>query len=109
MALVYKVLGQSAATASTNTTLYTVPASTSTIINSVVVCNTNPSATTFRVAVRPNGEAIALKDYVAYEIPIARSATTELSLGITMDASDILTVYSTSGTLSFNAFGVEIA
>lgn len=108
MALTYKVLGQSAATASTNTTLYTTPSATSTIINSVVVCNTGSSATTFRVAVRPNGETIALKHYVAYEIPIAGNSTTELSLGITMDASDILMVYSTSGTLSFNAFGVEI-
>lgn len=108
MALTYKVLGQSAATASTNTTLYTTPSATSTIINSVVVCNTDSSATTFRVAVRPNGEAIALKHYVAYEIPISGNSTTELSLGITMDASDILMVYSTSGTLSFNAFGVEI-
>lgn len=109
MALVYKVLGQVAPSASANTTLYTTPASTSTIINSVVVCNTNPSATTFRVAVRPNGATIEAKHYVAYEIPIAGNATTELSLGITMDASDIVTVYSTSGTLSFNAFGVEIA
>lgn len=108
MALTYKVLGQSAPTAATLTNLYTVPSSTFCIINSVVVCNTGSTSTTFRVSVAQNAAADTLAQYVAREVQINGNSTTELALGITMDASDILRVYSTSGTLSFNAFGVEI-
>ena len=108
MALTYKVLGQSAPTAATHTTLYTVPSATGTIINSVVVCNTGSTATTFRVSVAQNAAADTLAQYVAREVVINGNSTTELALGITMDAADILRVYSTSGSLSFNAFGVEI-
>ena len=108
MALTYKVLGQSAPTAATLTDLYTVPSATYAIINSVVVCNTGSSSTTFRVAVSKNAASDTLAQYVAREVQINGNSTTELALGITMDAADVLRVYSTSGTLSFNAFGVEI-
>jgi hypothetical protein len=108
MALTYKVLGQSIPAAATLTDLYTVPSATYCIINSVVICNTNSSATTYRVSVAKDGAADTLAQYVAREIQIAGNSTTELALGITMDAADILRVYSTSGSLSFNAFGVEI-
>jgi hypothetical protein len=108
MALTYKVLGQSAPAAATTTSLYTVPSATYAIVNSVVICNTGPTATTFRVSVAQNGAADTLAQYVAREVPINGNSTTELALGITMDAADILRVFSQSGTLSFNAFGVEI-
>jgi len=108
MALTYKVLGQSNPSAATLTSLYTVPSATYAIINSVVICNTGSTATTFRVSVAQNGAADTLAQYVARETAINGNSTTELALGITMDAADILRVYSTSGSLSFNAFGVEI-
>lgn len=108
MALAYKVLGQSAPSATTLTTLYTVPASTTAIVSSVAVANTSASATTFRIAVRIAGATISTASYVAYEVPINGNSTTEVALGITMGTADILTVYSLSGTVSFNAFGVEI-
>ena len=108
MALTYKVLGQSLPTATTQTTLYTVPASTTAIVSTISVCNQSTSAATFRVAVRVAGAALTASQYVAYEVPITGSSVTELALGITMGAADVLTVYSSSGTLSFNAFGVQI-
>jgi hypothetical protein len=108
MALTYKVLGQSAPAAATLTDAYTVPSATYAIINSVVVCNTGSSSTTFRVSVAKNGASDTLAQYVAREVIINGNSTTELALGITMDAADVLRVYSTSGSLSFNAFGVEI-
>jgi hypothetical protein len=108
MALTYKVLGQAQPSAGVFYDLYTSPSATATIVNSIVVCNTNSSATTFRVAVRVGGATLSNGAYVAYEIPVAGTATTELSLGITMGAADVLTVYSVSGTVSFNAYGVQI-
>ena len=61
MATVYKVLGQSAPSAATATTLYTVPSATSTVVSTINVVNTNAStADTIRIAVRPAGAALAL-------------------------------------------------
>ena len=57
MATVYKVLGQSSPSATTATNLYTVPASTSTVVSTITVANLAGSAATFRISVRPAGAA----------------------------------------------------
>ena len=109
MATTYKVLGQSNPSATTATTLYTVPSSTKAVVSTITVCNQAASAATFRIAVRPDAETLASKHYVAYDSTVAANDTTALTLGITLDAADIITVYSSSATLSFNAFGSEIS
>ena len=109
MATVYKVLGQSAPSATTATTLYTVPASTSTVISTINVVNTNTSSDTIRVAVRPAGAALANQHYVVYGLSLAAGATFTYTAGITLATTDVITVYSTGGYSSFSAFGSEIA
>lgn len=106
MADTYKVLGQSNPVATTLTTLYTVPALTSAIISSIVVANRG-AATSFRIAVRPAGAAIANQHYLAFDVAIALNATMTYTLGITLATTDVVSVYATLATLSFNAFGVE--
>lgn len=105
----YKVLGQSAPAATTLTTLYTCPASTQAVISTVVVCNRSATARTFRIAVRPDGAAIANQHYLAYDVTVGASDSTTLTLGITMDAADVLSVYGSTTDLSFTAFGSEIS
>lgn len=105
-----KVLGQAALTAETDTNVYTVPASTSAVISTIVLANRAGSATTFRLAVRPNGATLANEHYVAYDVPIAANDSTTLTLGVTMDAADVLTAYSGAGSsVSVNVFGTEIS
>jgi hypothetical protein len=108
MSLDYKVLGQSNPSATTNTNLYTVPAQKEAILSSIVVTNQSGSGGTYRVAIRPNGETIAAKHYIAYDRAIDANATETHTIGVTMDAADIVTVFASAGTMSFNAFGVEI-
>ena len=55
MADAIKVLGQSDVSATTITTLYTVPDLTQTTVSSLVVCNRHSSGITFRVSVHVNG------------------------------------------------------
>jgi hypothetical protein len=104
----YKVLGQVAPSATTATTLYTVPSATEAVISTVVVCNRSASNRTFRLAVRPNGATLANEHYLAYDVTVGASDSTTLTLGITMDAADVLTVYASTTDLSFSAFGSEI-
>ena len=109
MATVYKVLAQSNPSATTATTLYTVPASTSTVISTITVCNQAASAGTYRIAVRPAGATLAASQYVAYDVAIAANDTTALTLGITLATTDVVTVYASSATMSFAAFGSELS
>ena len=105
----YKILGQSAPAATTETALYTVPAATETIISTIVICNRGTAAATYRVYVASNGAATANSQYLVYDESIAPKETVALTLGVTLDASDVLRVYASSADLSFNAFGTEIA
>jgi hypothetical protein len=109
MATNYKVLGQSAPAATTDTALYTVPSATETVISTIFVCNRGTDASTFRIAVRPNAATLADEHYIAYNVLILGSTSTAITVGVTMDAADLLEVYASSGDLSFNVFGSEIS
>ena len=109
MPTVYKVLGQSNPAATTNTTLYTVPASTSAVVSTITICNQASSAATYRIAVRPAGATIAAQHWIVYGATVAASDTTALTLGVTLATTDVVTVYASTATLSFNAYGSEIS
>jgi len=109
MATTYKVLGQSNPSATTATTLYTVPSATQAVISTIVIANLTSSAATFRIAVRPAGATLANSQYIAYDITVGASDSTALTLGVTMNATDVLTVYASTANLTFTAFGSEIA
>jgi hypothetical protein len=109
MATSYKVLGQSNPSATTATTLYTVPSATEAVISTITICNQASSAATYRIAVRPDGASLAAQHYVAYDVSLPGNATDTLTLGITVNASDVITVYASTATMSFNAYGSEIA
>lgn len=106
---VYKVLAQSNPAATTATTLYTVPAATASVLSTVTVCNQAASAASFRIAVRPAGAALAAVHYVAYDVALAANDTTALTLGLTLAATDVVTVYASAATVSFHAYGSEIS
>lgn len=102
-----KVLGQLVPGAASLSTLYTVPAVTSTVCSSVVVCNQSATPTSFRIAVRPAGASIDPKHYLYYDVPIAGNDTFVATIGITLATTDIVSVYATLATVSFNLFGSE--
>ena len=108
MATNYKVLGQSAPSATTDTTLYTVPASTQAVISTVTVCNRGSAAATFRIAVRPDGASLSNQHYVAYDVQVDANATIPWTIGMTLGDTDVVTVRGSSANLSFTAFGSEI-
>jgi len=109
MANTYKVLGQSAPSATTDTDVYTVPSATEAVISTIVIANRSGSDATYRIAVRPDGATIANEHYVAYDITVGAGDSTALTLGITMNAADVLTVQASSADLSFSVFGSEIS
>ena len=107
MAFNYKVLAQDASGAS-NTNIYTAPSSSQVIVSTITVANISTSAGSYRIAVRPNGETLANKHYIAYDVPIAANNTVALTLGLTIDAADVITTYGSSSSIVFNVYGSEI-
>ena len=108
MANAYKVLGQEDLPATTLTSVYTVPSSTEAVISTIIIANRAATAKSFRIAIRPNGESISNKHYIAYDVPIAANDSTTLTLGITLDAADVIAAYASAVDLSINVFGTEI-
>jgi hypothetical protein len=109
MPTIYKVLGQSAPAATTLTTLYTVPSATDTVVSTIAICNQAGTSATYRIAVRPAGASIANEHYIVYGATVAASDSVLLTLGITLDTTDVISVYASSATMSFSAFGSEIS
>ena len=109
MPTTYKVLGQVNPSATTATTLYTVGSGKSTVVSTISVTNQASSSATFRIAIRPAGEALSAKHYIAYDSTVSANDSTMLTIGVTLAATDVITVYASSATVSFNAFGSEIS
>jgi len=109
MATSYKSLGQLDLTTTSLTDLYTCPSSTETVVSTVIIANRDDEATTFRLAIRVDGDAISNQHYIAYDVPVAANDSTTLTLGITMLATDVMTVSAgDADRLSINAFGAEV-
>ncbi len=109
MPTAYKVLGQSNPSATTATSLYTVPASTDTVVSSISIANLAASDAAFRIAVRPAGATLANVHYLAYDVTVGANDTTIITVGITLDATDVITVYASTANLVFHAYGSEIS
>lgn len=108
MAVNYKVLGQVAPDATTATNLYTVPAATSAVVSTLVVANRAATAATYRISIRPGGATQGNQHYLAYDVVVSGGDSTTLTLGITLAATDVVTVYASTANLSFSLFGSEI-
>lgn len=109
MAVTYKVLGQSKPTAATATTLYTVPTGSGNyaVVSSLVVNNVTGETTNIRVAIRPAGQTLEDKHYIIYGDGVSPFQTQVFTIGITLAATDVVTVYDSDGKCSFNLFGSE--
>lgn len=109
MATTYKVLGQVNPSATTATTLYTVPSATQAVLSTITVANLAGSAATYRISVRPAGAGQTNAMYIAYDVTVGALDTTTVTIGATLDATDVITVYASTANVAFNVFGSELA
>lgn len=104
----YRILGQSAPNATTLSTLYTVPSATQAVVSTIVIANRAASSATYRIAIRPSGAAIDNAHYIAFDTPIGANDSISLTLGITLGATDVISVYGSTANFTFSAFGSQI-
>ncbi len=109
MPINYKVLGQANPAGTSETNLYTVPASTQAIVSTLTLSNVSGSSTSARVWVRVGGASTANSNAIMYDVPVAANTIAAFTLGLTLGATDIVTVrQSAGGNLTFQLFGSEI-
>jgi hypothetical protein len=103
----YKILAQ-AASATADTSFYTVPADTETVISTFVICNRGTASATYRINTRIDGTATGVTNALAFDSSVPGNDTIALTLGITLNASDQISCMASNTNLTFQAFGAEI-
>lgn len=98
------LLGQSALAAATNTTVYTVPATTFTVL-SINILNRGTTAVAVRVALAATGTPTNA-EYIEFDCPVGSNGVLERT-GIMMDSGKRLVVWASNANVSVNAFGIE--
>ena len=110
MPTIYKILGQASPANTSNANLYTVPTLTQSVTSTIAIANTTASSATARIFVRINGAAAAASNAILFDSSVPGNSTITMTLGITLNAGDIITVRSgTANALTFHAFGNEIS
>lgn len=100
MAVTSKVLARTAA-ATSSTTLYTVPSSTTAVVTNIVICNPTGSAVTASITIN----AIDILG----SVPIAANTTAFFDLKQVVPATQIIAGSASSTSVDFHISGVEIA
>ena len=71
-------------------TLYTVPASTTTILKQVSLCNTSATARTVQLFVVPNGGTAGVTNALVYDMTVDAKATVFVNLSSVMETGATL-------------------
>ena len=110
MPTAYKVLAQNNPSATTETTLYTVPSATQAVVSTLTIANQTGSSATYRIAVRPAADSTTTaKHWIVYGATVAANDSTMLTLGLTLATGDVVRIFASNANLSFAAFGSEIS
>ena len=104
MATLTKVLARTAA-ATSSTVLYTVPASTTTVVSNIVVTNTATSAATFTLGMGTAGSNTSLHTTTA----ISANSTVYIDLKQVLATTNTITGLASATTVNFHISGVEIS
>lgn len=110
MASAYKILGQSSPANTNVATLYTVPASTQTVVSTITASNLTGAATDIDIYVVPSGGSATTGNAIVYQAPLAANTTQGFTFGITLGAADSIRVKTEiANNITFQAFGQEIS
>jgi hypothetical protein len=97
-------LGVADLSAATNTTLYTVPANTFSVVT-VSVVNRSASAVTVRVAISSSATP-ADSEYIEYDTSLSAKGVLERT-GVVIDAGKLLVVRSSAASVNAVVYGIE--
>jgi hypothetical protein len=104
----HKQLAQSDPVINTNTTVYTVPALTTTLLYSAVVANVGAGAGKFRIFIVPSAGAAAPGNAIYFDVNVPKEDTFVANISVILETGGFIVVFSDSGDHTFTLSGMEI-
>ena len=101
------ILGQSALGASSNTTVYTVPASTHAVVNVSILNRSSSAASTVRLAISATGSP-GNAEWIEYGVSVPKAAVLERT-AISLNAGRNVVAWSSGSDCSVSVYGIEQA
>ena len=101
------ILGQSALGASSNTTVYTVPASTHAVVNVSILNRSSSTASTVRLAISATGSP-GNAEWIEYGVSVPKAAVLERT-AISLNAGKNVVAWSSGSDCSVSVYGIEQA
>ena len=83
---------------------HTCPAATEAVVANICITNISGAPAAYRIAIRPNGDAINDKHYIVYDAGVDAFSYEFLTMPITLDANDVISVYASHASVAFNVF-----
>ena len=108
MAQAYEILGQLAPSANTLTNVFVTGASSSAIVGTITLHNFSDANASYSLVVRPINEVLATKHFIIRGGILPAREMISITGAVTMNANAILAANTNGGSVSFNAYGVEI-
>jgi len=118
MPSLYRNIAQISPASVTSTDLYTCPALSSAVVSTIVICNQNVTNQTFRISVRSGTAASGAglsaigstatpsgSSYIFYDTLVYASSSLAVTMGLTLTAAEVVTVYASAANISFLLFG----
>jgi len=101
------ILGQAAPSASTDTSVYTVPASTLSVVNINVLNRSGSNPVNVRIALAAGGTP-STSEYIEYDVTVPAKGVVERT-GIALQAGKQVVVYVSTSDTSVSVYGLEQA
>ena len=101
------ILGQSALGASSNTTVYTVPASTHAVVNVSILNRSSSTASTVRLAISATGSP-GNAEWIEYGVSVPKAAVLERT-AISLNAGRNVVAWASGSDCSVSVYGIEQA
>ncbi len=109
MPILAKQLAQSNVASTTETTVYTVPGSTTTLVKQIVVANVTSSAATLSISIIASGGTAGDTNRIAKDVSMAANSLTAIDLNQVMAAAGFISLkQGTASACTTTISGVEI-
>jgi hypothetical protein len=108
MPTTYEILGQINPSANTLTNVYST-GSSSAVVGTITIHNFSDSNASYSLIVRPTGTALNTQHFIIRGGVAPSRELITITGAVTMNANTILVANTNSGSISFNAYGVEFS
>lgn len=103
------ILAQADITVSNPVAVYSVPASKSCVVTTILICNRGSSNTTFKLAFSKSGIGVSNAQYAYFNTPLTANDTVVLEFtALQLGSNDKIYFENSSKSVTVQIFGIEV-